>query len=111
MERTGEHDESLQHQSSAASVMLGTKNKTAAEVAAEVVTEVPRPNGQKVLYAMLAANTAGRTKVIVREDNTKNGSWAWARLREMFGRDSGATSFTEVFQYSWPSETVRGRVA
>ena len=42
--------------------------------------------------------------MIVREDHTKNGSWAWARLRERFGRDSGATSFTEVFQYGWPSE-------
>ena len=30
----------------------------------------------KVLYAVLAANTAGRTKVIVREDATKNGAWA-----------------------------------
>ena len=42
--------------------------------------------------------------MIVREDHTKNGSWAWARLRERFGRDSGATGFTEVFQYGWPSE-------
>ena len=92
----------------AASVMLdilaGTKNKTAAEVAAEVVTEAPNVSGQKVLYAVLAANNAGRARMIVREDNTKNGAWAWARLRERFGRDSGATSFTEVFQYSWPSE-------
>ena len=55
-----------------ASVMLDilarTKNKTAAEVAVEVVTEAPRISGQKVLYAVLAANTAGRAKVIVRED-------------------------------------------
>ena len=42
--------------------------------------------------------------MIVREDATKNGAWAWARLRERFGRDSGATSFTELFQYSWLSE-------
>ena len=27
-----------------------------------------------------------------------------ARLRERFNQDSGATSFTEVFQYSWPNE-------
>ena len=92
----------------AASVMLdilaGTKNRTAAEVAAEVVTDAARVSGQKVLYAVLAANTAGRTRITVREDNTKNAAWAWARLRERFGRDSGTTSFTEVFQYSWPSE-------
>ena len=33
------------------------------------------------------------------KDNRKDGAWVWARLRERFGRDSGATSFTEVFQY------------
>ena len=91
----------------AAAVMLeilaGTKNKTAAEFAAEIVTDTTR-NGQRVLYAVLAANTAGRANVIVREDNTKNGAWAWARLRERFGRDTGATNFTEVFQYNWPSD-------
>ena len=42
--------------------------------------------------------------MIVREDNTKNGAWAWAKLRERFGRASGATSSTEVLQHSWPSE-------
>ena len=84
-------------------ILASTKNKTATEVAAEVVTDATR-NGQRVLYAVLAANTAGRARVIVREDNTKNGAWAWARLRERFGRDTGATSFAEVFQYSWPSE-------
>ena len=72
----------------AAAVMLeivaGTKNKTAAEVAAEVVTDATL-NGQRVLYAVPAANTAGPAKVIVREDSTKNGAWAWTRLRERFG--------------------------
>ena len=91
----------------AASVMLdilaGTKNRTAAEVAAEVVTDPTKVSGPKVLYAVLAANTARGARMIVREDNTKNGAWAWARLRERLGRDSGVTSFTEVFQYCWPS--------
>ena len=86
----------------AAAVMLeilpGAKNKTAAEVA-----DATR-NGQRVLYAVLAAITAGRARVNVREDSTKNRAWAWARLRERFGRVIGATSFTELFQYSWPSE-------
>ena len=85
----------------AASVMLvslaGTKNKTAAEVAVEIVTEAPRISGQKVLYAVLAANTDGRDKGIVREHAPKNGACAWARLRERFGGGSGATSFTELF--------------
>ena len=89
-------------------IVAGTKNKTAAEVTGEVVTEAPRVSGQRVLYAVLVANTAGRAKVIVREDATKNGAWAWARRRERFGRDSGATSFTEVFQYSWPNEKAFG---
>ena len=75
----------------AAAVMLeilaGTKNKTAAEVAAEVVTDATK-NGQRVLHVVLAANTAGRAEVIVREDSTKNGAWGlgqaarkvWSRL-------------------------------
>ena len=62
----------------AASVMLhilaGAKNKTPAEVAVEIVTEAPAISGQKALYAVLAADTAGRAKVIVREDATKNGA-------------------------------------
>ena len=85
----------------AASVMLDiladTKNKTAAEVAVEIGTEAPRISGQKVLYAPLAANTAARAKIIVREDATKNGAWAWARLRERFGPDSGVTSSQKCF--------------
>ena len=71
------------------------RNKTAAEVAVEVVTEAQRISGQKVLYAVLAANTAGRAKAIVREDATKNGARAWARLRERFGRDSGDDEFSK----------------
>ena len=83
--------------------LLGdANNKTAAEVAAEVTEDPTRINGKRLLREVLAANAAGRTKVIVREDTTKNGSWACTTLRERFGRDSGATSFKEVFQYSWP---------
>ena len=88
-------------------------NKTAAEVAVEIATDAQMLRGLRVLHTVLAANTAGRAKVIVREDTTKNGAWAWAKLHEKFGRDSGATSFTEVFQYSWPREreAVRRRMA
>ena len=85
-------------------IFAGTKNKNAAEVAGEVVTDAPKLSGQKKLQAVLAATTAGGARVIVREGNTKNGACAWARLRERFGRDPGATRFTEVFQYSWPNE-------
>ena len=38
-------------------ILAGTKNKTAAEVAAEIVTGATR-NGQRVLYTVLAAITA-----------------------------------------------------
>ena len=86
-----------------AAVLAGHKTKTAAEVAVEIVTDAPKVSGLKVLC------DAGRAKVIVREDTTKNGAWAWARLRERFGRDTGATIFTEVFQYSWQKERSRSK--
>ena len=83
-------------------IFVGTKDKTAAAVAGTAITDTSRLSGQK--YAVLAANTAGRAREIVREGVTKNGAWAWAGLRERFCRDSGATSFTKVFQYGWPKE-------
>ena len=85
-------------------ILAGSMNKTAAEVAAESPQTRQKLRGLRVLHAVLAANTAGRAKVIVREDTTKNGAWAWAKLHEKFGRDSGATSFTELNLYSWPRE-------
>ena len=86
----------------AASVMLemtaNTKHKTAAEVAEAVTTDPSRLSGQKLLCAVLAANTVGGAKVIVREDTTKNGAWAWAKRRERFGAASVAvnSSFSSV---------------
>ena len=86
----------------AASVMLdnlaGTKNKTAAEDAGESVDK-------NVLYAMLAANAAGRAKVIVREDATKNGAWAWARLRETPRRRVSQKCFNAVGRTGSRSKT------
>ena len=53
-----------QKRSATASVMLDilvrTKDRTAAEVSAEVVTDTVKVSGQKVLYAVVAANTAVR---------------------------------------------------
>ena len=46
-------------------ILAGNKNTTASEVAGEVVTEAPSISGPKVLYAVLAANTAGRAKAIL----------------------------------------------
>ena len=74
----------------AASVMLdilaGTKDSAAAEVAAEIVTDVAKVSGEKVLHAVLAANTAGRAIMIVHEDNTKNGAWAGQAARKVWSR-------------------------
>ena len=60
----------------AASVMLdilaSTNEKTAAKVACAAITDPSRLSGQKVLSAVLAANTAGRAEDVVREDATKN---------------------------------------
>ena len=53
---------------------------------------------------MLAANTSGRAGEIVREDKTKNEACAWAGLQKRLGRDSGVTSFTEMFQFGWTKE-------
>ena len=48
----------------------------------------------------------------VREDKTKNGACAWARLQERFGRDSGVTSFHRGVPVRLAEgEAVRRRVA
>ena len=90
----------------AASVMLdilaGTKNKTAAEVAAEVVTEAARVSGLEVLYAVLAATSAGRAKVIVRED---------AAAREVWSRLWGDEFHRSVSKQWAEREVVQRRVA
>ena len=50
-------------------ILASTKEKSAAEVTAEVSTDAAKIDGQRVLYAVLAANTAGRGKMIVREES------------------------------------------
>ena len=44
-------------------ILAGTKNKTVAEVAVEILTNAPKLSGQRVLSAVLAANFARRAKV------------------------------------------------
>ena len=85
--------------------------KTAAKVAAEIVTHAPKISGLKVLYAVLATNTAGRASVIVREDTTKNGVWAWFRqseVRSIIGFDEFLRSVSIQLD---AREAVRRRVA
>ena len=60
-------------------IFPGTKDKSAAVLATEMNTDASKINVKKVLYVVPAVNTAGRAKMIVCEDTTKNGAWA---LRE-----------------------------
>ena len=50
-------------------ILASTKNKTAAEVAVEIVTDAPKLSSLKVQCAVLAASTGGRARVIVREQS------------------------------------------
>ena len=64
-----------------------------------------------MLYAVFATNTARRAKVIVREDATKNGAWAWARLRERLVETRCDQFHRSVSIQLAEREAVRRRVA
>ena len=54
------------------------------------------------LFTMLAMLTVGRAKQIIKECSiTRNGAEAWVKLRERFGKTTGATSYAEIFKYNW----------
>ena len=53
-------------------ILASTNEKTAAKVAGAAITDPSRLSGQKVLSAVLAANSARRAEDVVREDATKN---------------------------------------
>ena len=101
-------------QRNAASVMLdilaGTKQKTATRGCGRGHLRSTKNQWTKSAVRSACNNTVGRAIVIVREDATKNGAWASAKLQERIGRDSEATSFTEVFKVSWPNEKPFERV-
>ena len=50
-----------------------------------------------LLYTILALNTSGRAKQIVKENMGRNGVEAWVRLRERFGKTTGATTYVDIF--------------
>ena len=53
------------------------------------------------LFTMLAMLTVGRAKQIIKECSiTRNGAEAWVKLRERFGKTTGATSYAEIFKYN-----------
>ncbi len=55
-----------------------------------------------LLCTILALNTAGRAKEIVKETAVaRNGVEAWVRLHERFSKTTGATSHTEISKYNW----------
>ena len=73
----------------------------------------PAPlSGQRVLHAVQAASTAGRAKVIVREDTAEEGSMGLGQVaREVWwrlGRDKFHRSIRALLA---ERETVRRRVA
>ena len=73
----------------------GTDGKTAHEVAAMVYNDARDKEASRVLFTVLAANTAGRARAIVRDDaGTRNGAWAWAKLRERFSNTQGVLPTT-----------------
>ena len=53
-----------------------------------------------MLFSVLAVNTTGRARDIVKE-HRRDGAAAWLRLKERFGKTSGATTFSEVFAFPW----------
>ena len=58
-------------------VLKNTDGKTAAEVAGKSVTDQAGLSGSKVLFAVSAADTAGRARAMVREGmDTRSGAWA-----------------------------------
>ena len=55
-----------------------------------------------LLFTILALNTTGRARQIVKETTSKrSGVEAWVRLRERFNKTTGATSYAETFKYNW----------
>ena len=55
-----------------------------------------------LLFTILALNTTGRARQIVKETTSKrSGVEAWVRLRERVSKTTGATSYAEIFKYNW----------
>ena len=55
-----------------------------------------------LLCTILALNTTGRARQIVKETTSKrSGVEAWVRPRERFSKTTGATSHAEIFKYNW----------
>ena len=56
--------------------------------------------GVKALFSMLASTTSGRAKELVKQGlGDRNGTVAFGRVRERFGKNAGVANLTDVFQF------------
>ena len=63
-----------------------------------------RTAGVKALCSMLAATTSGRAKELVKQGlSERNGTIAFGRIRERFGKTAGVAKLSNVFQFQWTS--------
>ena len=62
----------------------------------------------KALFLIVAANTSGVAKNIVKEEfKNRSGMVAWVRLRERFSNATGAWCDTETFKVQWSATLAR----
>ena len=58
--------------------------------------------GVKALCSMLASTTSGRVKELVKQGlSDRNGTIAFGRRRERFGKTAGVAKLSDVFQFQW----------
>ena len=60
--------------------------------------------GVKALCSMVASTTSGRAKELVKQGlSDRNGTVAFGRVRERFGKTAGVAKLSDVFQFQWTS--------
>ena len=63
----------------------------------------------KLLYSKLAWTTSGRAEELVKQGlSDRNSMIAFRRIRERFGKTSGAAKLSDVFQFQWTSLRTSG---
>ena len=63
-----------------------------------------RTAGVKALYNMLASTTSGRAKELVKQGlSDRNGTVAFGRIRERFGKTAAVAKLSDVLQFQWTS--------
>ena len=60
--------------------------------------------GVKALCSMVASTTSGRAKELVKQGlSDRNGTVAFGRARERFGKTAGVAKLSDVVQFQWTS--------